>query len=95
MASVEPTSAEGAVSRVQPQPGDIVMLFQLEQGNGCSPIAAHQAILSVLRDAGMIPYGQGDSSALDAANLADFRERRGKLRMPIVRRYGRSGTWSP
>lgn len=95
MTGFEPTRPEGAVSNLQPQPGDIAMLFRLEEGNGCSPIAAHDAILSVLRDAGMIPYGKWDTPALDAANLADFRERQGKLREPIVRRYGRSGTWSP
>lgn len=79
---------------LQPQPGDVVMLFRLNEGTECSPIAAHHAILAVLREAGMIPYGKRDTPEWDAMSIRQFRERSGKLRKPIVRRYGRSGTWS-
>lgn len=80
---------------LQPQTGDIVMLFRLEEGAQCHPITAHHAILAVLRQAGMIPYGKRDTPEWDAMSIRDFREQDGKLAKPIVRRYGRSGTWSP
>lgn len=89
------TVSPGGADDQQPRPGDIVMLFRLEEGSECSPIAAHFAILAALRGAGLIPRDKWDTPAMDAHNIADFRERQGKLRTPVVRRYGQSGTWSP
>lgn len=87
-----PTPAEPPDGQpLHPRPGDIVMLFRLEEHGTASPLAAQDAILAALRHTGLLPTNE-TRSVSDSADIADFR-RRGRLQTPIVRRYGRTGGW--
>ncbi|WP_306358765.1 MULTISPECIES: hypothetical protein [unclassified Nocardia] len=74
-----------------PRPGDIVMLFRLDENSTASPLCAQYAILALLRQAGFIPDDEADQ-AVDAMDIAEFTQR-GRLQQPIVRRYGRLEGW--
>ncbi|MFI9504186.1 hypothetical protein [Nocardia sp. NPDC052566] len=87
-----PTPVESpSGQRAEPRPGDILMLFRLEEDGTASPLAAQNAILAALRQAGLLPADKS-SDPSDAADIAGFR-RRGRLQTPVVRRFGRLGGW--
>ncbi|MFI9507254.1 hypothetical protein [Nocardia sp. NPDC052566] len=86
-----PAAVEPTADPLDARPGDIVMLFRLQEGGTASPLGAQYAILAALRQAGLLPADESVETT-EAEDIADF-IRHGSLHRPIVRRFGRLEGW--
>ncbi|MEV8636838.1 hypothetical protein AB0395_34870 [Streptosporangium sp. NPDC051023] len=77
-----------SIHRPGAQVGDIAIMIREE--NGVTPIVTRHAILAALRQAGLLP---ADNPQRDARDIAEFKERDGKLHKPTMLTLGNSGNW--